>query len=82
MGLLHHSIIGVEKYPVYDGLYKNDTDAKALSVGLVQWKYEDKNGMKYSQKYGLTENYSIKKFGISLSLLYFCKVNGHFKMFT
>jgi hypothetical protein len=46
MGLQHHSIVGVDNYPEYDGLYKNDTDAKALSVGLAQWKHEDEDGIK------------------------------------
>ena len=45
-GLQHHPIVGVDNYSVYDGLYKNYTDAKALSVGIAQWNYEDEDGIK------------------------------------
>ena len=45
-GLQHHPIIGVDNYPQYDGLHKSDSDAKALSVGIAQWDYEDENGIK------------------------------------
>jgi hypothetical protein len=31
-------------YPTFDGLHKNNTDARALSVGFAQWKYEEEYG--------------------------------------
>lgn len=38
--------MGIDDYSSYDGLYKDATDAKALSVGLAQWKYEEEDGVK------------------------------------
>ena len=45
-GLQHKPIVGVDNYPQYDGLYKDISDAKALSVGIAQWDYEEENGIK------------------------------------
>lgn len=44
--LRHQPIIGVDNYSAYDGLYKDNTDAKALSVGIAQWNYEGEDGIK------------------------------------
>ena len=46
IGLRHRPIVGIDDYSSYDGLYKDATDAKALSVGLAQWKYEEEDGVK------------------------------------
>lgn len=35
--LKHQSIVLVDDYSVCDGLHANNTDARALSVGLSQW---------------------------------------------
>lgn len=45
-GLQHEPIIGADNYAAYDGLHKDNTDAKALSVGIAQWNYEDEDGIK------------------------------------
>lgn len=45
-GLQHKPIVGVDNYPQYDEFHKDDSDAKALSVGIAQWDYEDENGIK------------------------------------
>ena len=41
----HHSIVGVGNYSEYDGLHEGGTDAKALSIGISQWKHVDEDGV-------------------------------------
>ena len=38
----HKPIVSVNDYDKVDGMYRNNTDAKALSIGYAQW---DNNGL-------------------------------------
>lgn len=40
-GVKHHSIVGVDNYAAHDGIHKNNTDARALSIGIAQWDTEN-----------------------------------------
>lgn len=35
--LKHKPILGISEYDLIDGLYKNNTDARAISIGIAQW---------------------------------------------
>ena len=39
--LSHKPIVEVADYDVYDGIYANRSDAKALSLGLAQWNADE-----------------------------------------
>jgi hypothetical protein len=46
----HKSIIVVDDYDKKDGIYKHNTDAQSLSIGLAQWDNNDISGKVFRRK--------------------------------